>query len=88
MAAGRIHNVVCLFPFNFLLSKLINQFEAIMQNKPNFQKSQMNVNLYNTKVYKNETAFRRGKNKPNQSQSPKSQNEYKLTYKKGLQKKR
>ena len=25
----------------------------------------MNVNLYNTTVYKNETAFRRGKNKPN-----------------------
>jgi hypothetical protein len=25
---------------------------------------QMNVNIYYTKVYKNETAFRRGKNKP------------------------
>jgi len=25
----------------------------------------MNVNIYYTKVYKNETAFRRGKNKPN-----------------------
>ncbi|UCF44310.1 MAG: hypothetical protein JSV99_05190, partial [Planctomycetota bacterium] len=34
--AGRIRNVVCLFPFNFLLSKLINQFESIMQNEPNF----------------------------------------------------
>jgi len=36
-----------------------------MQNKPNFQDVQMNVNIYYTKVYKNETAFRRGKNKPN-----------------------
>jgi len=36
-----------------------------MQNKPNFQKAKMNVNIYYTKVYKNETAFRRGKNKPN-----------------------
>ncbi len=36
-----------------------------MQNKPNFQKAKMNVNIYYTKVYKNETAFRQGKNKPN-----------------------
>ena len=36
-----------------------------MQNKPNFQKSQMNVSIYYTNVYKNETAFRRVKNKPN-----------------------
>jgi len=36
-----------------------------MQNKPNFQDAQMNLNLYNTTVYKNKTAFRRGKNKPN-----------------------
>jgi len=36
-----------------------------MQNKPNFQDAQMNVNIYYTKVYKNETALRRQKNKPN-----------------------
>ena len=36
-----------------------------MQNKPNFQKAKMSVSIYYTKVYKNETAFRRGKNKPN-----------------------
>ncbi len=36
-----------------------------MQNKPNFKDALMNVNTYYTKVYKNETAFRRGKNKPN-----------------------
>jgi len=36
-----------------------------MQNKPNFQKSQMNSNVYPTMAYKNETAFRRVKNKPN-----------------------
>ncbi len=41
-----------------------------MQNKPNFPKSQMNVNIYYTKVYKNETAFRRGKNKPNSNPIP------------------
>jgi hypothetical protein len=36
-----------------------------MQNKPNLLDAQMNVNIYYTKVYKNETAFRRVKNKPN-----------------------
>jgi len=40
-----------------------------MQNKPNFRKAQMNVNIYHAKAYKDETAFRRGKNKPNQTQS-------------------
>ncbi len=39
-----------------------------MQNKPNFQKAKMNINIYYTKVYNNETAFRRRKNKPNQTQ--------------------
>ena len=41
------------------------QINLFMQNKPNFQNAQMNVSIYYTKVYKNETAFRRGKNKPN-----------------------
>ena len=59
-----------------------------MQNKPNFQKSQMNVNLYNTTDYENKSNWTLGENKPNQSQFPKSQNERKLTYNKGLQKKR
>jgi len=36
-----------------------------MQNKPNLLSAQMNVNIYYTKAYNNETAFRRRKNKPN-----------------------
>ncbi len=40
-----------------------------MQNKPNFQKSQMNVNQYNTMNYENKSDWTLGKNKPNQSQS-------------------
>ncbi len=36
-----------------------------MQNKPNFRKAKMNVNIYYTKAYNNEIAFRRRKNKPN-----------------------
>ncbi len=36
-----------------------------MQNKPNFQKSQMNANLYNTTDYERKRDWTLGKNKPN-----------------------
>ncbi len=36
-----------------------------MQNKPNFQKSQMNANLYNTKDYERKRDWTLGQNKPN-----------------------
>ncbi len=36
-----------------------------MQNKPNFRKSQMNVNPYNTKDYENKSNWTLGENKPN-----------------------
>ncbi len=36
-----------------------------MQNKPNFQKSQMNVNLYNRMVYERKRDWTLGENKPN-----------------------
>ncbi len=40
-----------------------------MQNKPNFQKSQMNVSIYLQTDYENKHNWTIGKNKPNQSQS-------------------
>ncbi len=36
-----------------------------MQNKPNLLDAQMNVSIFSQMDYKNKTAFRRGKNKPN-----------------------
>jgi hypothetical protein len=39
-----------------------------MQNKPNSRKAKMNENLFATKDYENETAFRLRKYKPNQTQ--------------------
>jgi len=39
-----------------------------MQNKANFQKAQMNVNLLSTKDYENESAFRVQETKANQTQ--------------------
>ncbi len=59
-----------------------------MQNKANFLDAQMNVNKVSTKEYENNSNWTLGKNKPKQTQFPKSPNECKLTYNKGLQKKR
>ncbi len=66
-----------------------------MQNKPNFQKSQMNANPYDTTDYERKRNWTLSENKPNsnpikpnQTQFAKGQNEYKLNYNKGLQKKR
>jgi len=36
-----------------------------MQNKPNFPKSQTNVNPYNTTAYENKSNWTLGENKPN-----------------------
>ncbi len=36
-----------------------------MQNKPNFRKSQMNVNIYNTRDYERKRDWTLGENKPN-----------------------
>jgi len=47
------------------LSRTLYKSALFMQNKPNFRKSQMNVIIYYTKAYKNETASGSGKNKPN-----------------------
>jgi len=41
------------------------QIAPFMQNKPNFQKSQMNVNPYNTMDYENISDWTLGENKPN-----------------------
>ena len=56
-----------------------------MQNKPNFQKAQMNVNLTLTKDYRKKDDFVVRINKPNFRNG---QNERKLNFNKGLQKKR
>ena len=47
------------------LSRTLYKSPLFMQNKPNFPDPPMNVNIYYTKAYNNETALRRGKNKPN-----------------------
>ncbi len=70
------------------------------RNKPNFQDAQMNVSNIITMNYKNFIPLAGYKNKPNSNplkacpersrmgQFPKSQNECKLNFNKGVQKKR
>ncbi len=41
------------------------QISSFMQNKPNFRKSQMNVNIYNTTDYENISNLTLGQSKPN-----------------------
>ncbi len=41
------------------------QIGPFMQNKPNFRKSQMNVNTYNKTYYENKSNWTLGENKPN-----------------------
>jgi len=43
----------------------VRNYQRNMQNKPNSLNVQIYINIYDTKIYKNKTAFRRGKNKPN-----------------------
>ncbi len=49
----------------FTLVKNPLQISSFMQNKPNFQKSQMNVNPYNTTAYERKRNWTLGQNKPN-----------------------
>jgi len=58
-----INNHLLFGIFTFVESALQNHLS--MQNKPNFRKSQMNVNKVLTKDYENETLSGHGKNKPN-----------------------
>jgi hypothetical protein len=64
MAAGRIHNFA-FFLLTFYFPNWINQFESIMQNKPNFLDALMNVTSILTKDYENDNTFRPPENKPN-----------------------
>jgi len=66
----------------------VRNYQGIMQNKPNFRKAKMNVSNVITRNYTNFIPLAGYKNKPNQTQFPKSQNECKLIFYRGLQKKR
>ncbi len=87
---NRQSSVICLRPSTSVENAL--QISPFMQNKPNFRKSQLNVSTLLQMAYENKRNWTIGQSKPNskpiQTQSPKSQNECKLTYNKGLQKKR
>jgi len=47
------------------LSRILYKSTLFMQNKPNFRKSQMNLNIFSTKAYENKSNRTLGENKPN-----------------------
>ncbi len=53
------------FIFLYICREFSTNQLFFMQNKPNFRKSQMNANLYNTTDYENKWPWRVRKNKPN-----------------------
>ncbi len=62
--------VCCLWSANGPSTTVENplQIDLFMQNKPNFQKSQMNVSNYLKMTYENKYNWTLGENKPKQSQ--------------------
>jgi hypothetical protein len=52
-----------------------DHFDCIMQNKPNFRKGQMNINIFTTKDYENQPIWSLRENKANQSQFLTSSND-------------
>jgi len=46
----------------------VRNYQRIMQNKPNFRKSQMNLTIFSTKDYENISDWTLGQNKPKQTQ--------------------
>ena len=73
------------------LSRVLYKSTLFMQNKPNFRKAKMNASPVLTKYYENKQLADMAKinpiqtqSKPIQTQFPKSQNEIKLLFNKGL----
>ena len=85
-----LSSVFCQLPSTTVESSL--QINLFMQNKPNFRKSQMNVSFFYTKDYENISDWTLGESKPNSKPIKPNfrngQNERKLNFNKGLQKKR
>ncbi len=79
ISSAGFHNFA-FYLLTFYFLKLFNQFESIMQNKPNLLNALMNVSSVLTKDYENKRLADAAKtkpiqtqSKPIQSQSPKSQ---------------
>ena len=67
----------CIFTFNFCILKLtIGQFELFMQNKANFQKSQMNVTTFIATDYENKSNWTLGENEPNTNPNEPNQSQF------------
>ena len=65
----RVATVIChLSSFLYNCRESSTNSPLFMQNEPNFQKSQMSVNLYITTNYENKRNWTLGENEPNRTQ--------------------
>ncbi len=64
ISSARFHNFA-FYLLTFYFLKLFNQFESIMQNKPNLPDAQMNVTSFITTDYLNKCLRQPPKNEPN-----------------------
>gem|GEM_PF-5878408 len=90
---SRIENPVIYVPIRHYICRESSTNQPLfMQNKPNVKYAKMNISPFMTIKYVNLDTWLSGKKqtqfKPKQTQSSKSQNECKLNFNKGLQKKR
>ena len=69
-AEARIHNFAFFLLTFYFPNWPINQFESIMQNKPNLLNAQMNVNTIITKDYENESIGNLAKTNPIKPKNP------------------
>jgi len=82
ISSAGFHNFA-FFLLTFYFLKLINQFESIMQNKPNLLNAQMNVTSFITKYYENKRLCRCVKTNPIQTQYEPNTNPIQTQYPKG-----
>ncbi len=83
MAAGRIHNFAFFLLTFYFPNWPINQFESIMQNKPNLPDAQMNVTSFYTVNYENKRLCRCVKTNPIQTQYKAKTNPIQTQFPKG-----
>jgi hypothetical protein len=67
ISSAGFHNFA-FYLLTFYFPNQINQFESIMQNKPNLPDAQMNANLYNTTDYENKWQRTLSENKAKHTQ--------------------
>ena len=70
---NQLPTVICLLPSVLRIFTTVEdslQIDPFMQNKPNFQDTQMNVSIFSKMAYEYKHNWTLSENKPNQTQFP------------------